>query len=93
MAQRDDFFTLSECRDLLFHVQEHRTTVPEIKSFLAANGLEFGGFFVDAATRARFTARFPKPQAALDLDCWHAFETEAPDTFAGMYQFSLRKRA
>jgi len=93
VAQRDDFFTLSECRDLLFHVQEHRTTVPEIKSFLAANGLEFGGFFVDAATRARFTARFPKPQAALDLDCWHAFETAAPDTFAGMYQFSLRKRA
>jgi len=92
VAQRDDFFTLSECRDLLFHVQEHRTTVPEIKSFLTANGLEFGGFFIDAATRARFAARFPKPQAALDLDCWHAFETEAPDTFAGMYQFSLRKR-
>ena len=93
VAQRDDFFTASECRDLLFHVQEHRTTLPEIKSFLAANGLEFGGFFVDAVTRARFAARFPNLQAALDLDCWHAFETEAPDTFAGMYQFSLRKRA
>jgi len=92
VAQRDDFFTLSECRDLLFHVQEHRTTVPEIKSFLTANGLEFGGFFVDGTTRARFAARFPKPQAALNLDCWHVFETEAPDTFAGMYQFSLRKR-
>ena len=92
VAQRDDFFTLSECRDLLFHVQEHRTTVPEIKSFLAANSLEFGGFFVDAATRARFAARFSKPQAALDLDCWHVFETEAPGAFAGMYQFSLRKR-
>ena len=92
VAQRDDFFTLSECRDLLFHVQEHRTTVPEIKSFLTGNGLEFGGFFIDTATHARFAARFPKPQAALDLDCWHAFETEAPDTFAAMYQFSLRKR-
>ncbi len=91
VAERDDFFTLSECRDLLFHVQEHRTTLPQIKSFLAANGLDFGGFFVDAATRARFAARFARPQAALDLDCWHAFETEAPDTFAGMYQFSLRK--
>lgn len=91
VAQRDDFFTTSECRDLLFHVQEHRTTLPEIKSFLAANGLTFGGFFVDAATRARFAARFPQTQAALDLDSWHAFETEAPDTFAGMYQFSLRK--
>jgi hypothetical protein len=77
----------------LFHVQEHRTTLPQIKSFLAANGLQFGGLFVDAATRLRFAARFPNPRAAVDLDCWHAFETEAPDAFAGMYQFSLRKPA
>jgi SAM-dependent methyltransferase len=93
VAQRDDFFTTSECRDLLFHVQEHRATLPQIKSFLTANELAFGGFFVDAATRARFAARFPQPQAALDLECWHVYETEAPYTFAGMYQFSLRKRA
>lgn len=92
VAQRDDFFTTSECRDLLFHVQEHRTTLPEIKAFVAANGLTFDGFFVDAATRARFARRFPKPQAALDLDCWHVFETETPETFAGMYQLLLRKR-
>jgi SAM-dependent methyltransferase len=93
VAERDDFFTLSECRDLLFHVQEHRMTLPQIESFLVDNGLEFGGFFVDTGTRARFVARFPEPQAALDLDCWHAFETQAPNTFAGMYQFSVRKRA
>ena len=92
VAQRDDFFTTSECRDLLFHVQEHRTTLPQIKSFLATHELAFGGFFVDTATRARFAARFANPQAVLDLDCWHAFETEAPETFAAMYQFSLRKR-
>ncbi len=93
VAERDDFFTLSECRDLLFHVQEHRTTLPQVESFIAGNGLEFGGFFVDAGTRARFAARFPQPQAALDLGCWHTFESEAPGTFAGMYQFSLRKRS
>jgi SAM-dependent methyltransferase len=93
VALRDDFFTTSECRDLLFHVQEHRTTLPEIKTFLEANYLDCGGFFVDAATRARFAARFAAPQAALNLDCWHVFETEAPDTFAGMYQFSVRKLA
>jgi hypothetical protein len=75
----------------LFHVQEHRTTLPEIKSFLATHGLEFRGFFLDALTHYRFAARFPQPGAAMDLDRWHAFETEAPDTFAGMYQFSVRK--
>ena len=87
----DDFFTIGECRDLLFHVQEHRVALPEIKSFLTAKGLEFRGFFLDAPTHHRFTVRFPQAGAALDLDRWHAFETEAPDTFAGMYQFSVRK--
>ena len=39
-----DFFTTSECRDLLFHVQEHQFTIPEIAAFLRANGLRFIGF-------------------------------------------------
>jgi 2-polyprenyl-3-methyl-5-hydroxy-6-metoxy-1,4-benzoquinol methylase len=91
VATRDDFFTMSECRDLLFHVQEQRITLPEIKSFIAANGIQFGGFFLDSLTHHRFAARFPRASASVDLDCWHAFETEAPDTFAGMYQFSVRK--
>jgi len=91
VSRVDDFFTIGECRDLLFHVQEHRVTLPAIKSFLAANGIEFRGFFLDALTHHRFTARFPQAGAALDLDRWYAFETEAPDTFSGMYQFSVRK--
>lgn len=91
LSRGSDFFTTAECRDLLFHVQEQRTTLPEIKSFLAANSVEFGGFFLDALTHQRFSARFPQPEASLDLDCWHAFESEAPDTFAAMYLFSVRK--
>ena len=91
VAARNDFFTLSECRDLLFHVQEHRTTLPDIKAFIAANGLAFGGFSLDLLTHHRFAARFPRASAGVDLDCWHVFETEAPETFIGMYQFSVRK--
>jgi SAM-dependent methyltransferase len=93
LSGSSDFFTIAECRDLLFHVQEHRTTLPEIQSFLAANGAEFGGFFLDALTHHRFTTRFPHPGASLDLDCWHIFETEIPATFAAMYQFSVTKPA
>ncbi|MGB6538697.1 MAG: class I SAM-dependent methyltransferase, partial [Xanthobacteraceae bacterium] len=93
VSRVDDFFTTGECRDLLFHVQEHRATLPEIKSFLVTHGLEFHGFFLDAPTHNRFGMRFPQPGAALELDRWHSFETEAPDTFAGMYQFSVRKPA
>jgi SAM-dependent methyltransferase len=86
-----DFFTMSECRDLLFHVQEHRITLPEIKSFVTAENLIFTGFILDAATLRRFAARFPGRTAPNDLDRWHAFEAEAPNTFAGMYRFQVRK--
>jgi len=34
----DDFFSLSECRDLLFHVQEHRFTIPQSGDALDALG-------------------------------------------------------
>jgi tetratricopeptide (TPR) repeat protein/2-polyprenyl-3-methyl-5-hydroxy-6-metoxy-1,4-benzoquinol methylase len=87
-----DFFTTDDCRDLLFHVQEHRMMLPDIKAFIAANDLEFVGFALDPSMRQLFTARFPDPAALTDLDCWHAFETEMPQTFMGMYQFGVRKR-
>jgi SAM-dependent methyltransferase len=86
-----DFFTTNECRDLIFHVQEHQMTLPQIKSFLAENGLQFTGFVLDPATQQQFAARFPETAALLDLDHWHAFETAAPATFAKMYQFFVRK--
>lgn len=89
----DDFFTIGECRDLLFHVQEHRTTLPQIKSFLAATGVQFSGFIPVPSQSRRFAARFPEQSAQLDLDCWHALETEQPDLFAAMYQFWIRKPA
>jgi SAM-dependent methyltransferase len=86
-----DFFTTSNCRDLLFHVQEHRTTLPEIKSFLISNKLQFAGFYLAMPFWRRFAARFPDRSAADNLDCWHAFEIESPDTFEGMYLFNVRK--
>lgn len=86
-----DFFTTSACRDLLFHVQEHRLTIPEIASFLAAEGLTLIGFDVDARVAARYQARFPADRAMADLGCWHQFEAENPATFRAMYQFWVQK--
>jgi tetratricopeptide (TPR) repeat protein/SAM-dependent methyltransferase len=100
ISQWSDFFTVSECRDLLFHPQEHRTSLPEIKSFLAANGLQFAGFILDALTSDAFVTRFPEISslthkarfdAFADLDRWHVFEAERPETFAGMYRFWVHK--
>jgi tetratricopeptide (TPR) repeat protein/SAM-dependent methyltransferase len=100
ISQWTDYFTISECRDLLFHPQEHRTSLPEIKAFLAANGLQFAGFILDALTSDLFVRRFPEVvgltqkarlDAFADLDRWHLFETERPQTFASMYRFWVHK--
>ncbi len=91
LTQASDFFTTSECRDLLFHAQEHRLTIPAIRTFIEANNLQFAGFVLLPGVRQAFAQRFPEPDAVLDLGCWQAFEAAAPDTFAGMYLFSVRK--
>jgi SAM-dependent methyltransferase len=93
VVQWEDFFTIGECRDLLFHVQEHRITLPQIKSFLAENGVQFAGFIPVPTQLRTFAARFPEQSAQLDLDRWHALETEVPGLFAAMYQFWIRKPA
>jgi hypothetical protein len=89
IAQSPDFFTMSGCRDLAFHVQEHLTDIPAIKSFLAESGLAFIGF--DTPARRQYAKLYPDDTAMVDLDHWHEFETANPSTFAGMYQFWLQK--
>ncbi len=91
VARWEDFFATNECRDLLFHVQESQVTIPEIKDFLAATDLKFTGFVHSPAAFHKFSTRFPDRAALTDLDCWHVFETEAPDTFTAMYLFSVQK--
>jgi len=87
-----DFFSTSTCRDLLFHVQEHRMTLPAIAAFLAAEGLVLVGFDVEAPVAQRYRKRFPDDAAMTNLAHWHAFEMEHPHTFAGMYMFRIRRR-
>jgi tetratricopeptide (TPR) repeat protein/SAM-dependent methyltransferase len=86
-----DFYTVSDCRDLLFHVQEQQLTLPAIQAFLALNELRFLGFDLGAARLQAYAARFPDDTAMTDLDHWHAFEQQNPDTFIDMYQFWVQK--
>jgi len=90
LVRRLDFFTVSECRDLLFHVQEHRLTIPQIEEFAEAHSLRFLGFEVDYRVREQYRRRFPKDVALTDLKLWHAFETESPNIFDATYQFWLQ---
>ena len=90
----NDFFTTSECRDLLFHVQEHRMTpagdqgVPRARTGSRSSASRW------ISARAQlYAARFPADRAMTDLDQWHAFEQDRPYTFASMYRFWVQKPA
>jgi SAM-dependent methyltransferase len=87
LAQSPDFFSISECRDLLFHVQEHRFALPQIAAFLETAGLDFLGFEISQDNLRRYDARFPHDRARTDLANWHVFEQAKPMTFRGMYHF------
>ena len=86
-----DFFSTSACRDLLFHVQEHRLTLTAISSFLNENNLTFLGFDMDPNTLHAYKLRFPEDPAATNLGLWQIFEAENPETFFSMYQFWIQK--
>lgn len=89
LANFSDFFSMSECRDLLFHVQEHQFSIPQIADFLHESGFAFLGF--ETPARTSYLRRFPGDRAATNLANWAVFEAENPSTFATMYQFWIQK--
>ncbi|HEV3011250.1 MAG TPA: methyltransferase domain-containing protein, partial [Burkholderiales bacterium] len=86
IVRNEDFYSMSGCRDLMFHVHEHRFSLPQIDSMIAKLGVRFLGFeFPDSgATLGRYRAKFSQDSS---LESWHRFEQEFPDAFARMYQF------
>ena len=85
-----DFYSLSSLKDLLFHVQEHRFTITQIKSYLDELGLKFCGF--EAKKIVSHFMQTNKAKATLyDLDKWQEYEEENPRSFLAMYQFWCQK--
>jgi SAM-dependent methyltransferase len=82
-----DYYTLSECRDLLFHVQERQYTVPQLKSFLGDEGLRFLRFYLQPMVVNRYKKLNPQDAETGNLDLWDKFEQDNPDTFKEMYRF------
>ena len=67
-------------------------TIPMLKAFLGEHGLKFLGFEFRSSGASAISKSFRSSGWALtDLDRWHEFETENPDTFSGMYQFWVQK--
>jgi SAM-dependent methyltransferase len=82
-----DFYSASEVRDLVFHVQERNYRLPEIQQGLDELGLLFGGFDGPKPLTDAFRQKHPDPLSLRDLDAWWAFEQEQPDRFRRMYEF------
>ena len=86
-----DFYSLSTCRDLCFHVQEHRFTTTLLEEFLAAEALIFCGFLLPETVRKNYQQQFPADTDMTSLANWGDFEKQHPSTFGGMYQFWAHK--
>ncbi len=90
LTKSSDFFSLSTLRDLIFHVQEHRFTIPHIAHCLEKLGLKFCGFG-NQEIISNFRVFHGKDANIYDLNMWHKYEESNPKTFIGMYQFWCQK--
>jgi SAM-dependent methyltransferase len=89
-----DFYAVSPCRDLVFHVQEQTFTLPQIAEMARTFGLSV--FRVDIKSPVHLAAyreRFPDDPGATNLAHWHQMELLNPAIFAGMYSLWLYRTA
>jgi SAM-dependent methyltransferase len=93
ILKTNDFYSLSELRDLLFHVQEHRFTLPQIQGCLSELGLRFCGFELSDKTVQGFKLTNTGTDDPYDLDKWNVYEEANPNIFRRMYQFWCQKVA
>ncbi len=91
VTRYQEFFTTSECRDLLFPTQDRQFTIADIKTMLDDIRLNFVGF--EDAAYGEYAKRHPEDQAMTKLDHWQALEAEQPAFFASMYVFWVQKPA
>ena len=86
-----DFYSLSECRDLCFHVHEHLFTTESLQILLDSHRLNFCGFMLPEQIKKLYQEKYPEDNDMTLLSNWGEFEEEHPSTFSGMYQFWAQK--
>ena len=85
LLRSPDFYTVSSCRDLVFHVHERHFTIPTVGDALAAAGLRLLGFDASREVRGRYRRTFPGDPHLRSLESLAEFERAHPEAFAGMY--------
>ena len=92
MMASPDFYSVSDCRDLVFHVEEHRYDLPSLVVAGQALGLRWLGLDVDdPALQAASAALSPHRQRADDITWWDRLEQRHPEAFAGTYKLWWQK--
>ncbi len=94
LAGSDDLYTMSGCRDLLFHTHKCCFTIPGIAAALEALELNFIGFDPAIPGVPHDYARFNPADAELtDLSGWKRFEQSRPKLFGAVYVFWCQNRS
>ena len=94
LADSEDLYTMSACRDLLFHTEEHRFTIPAIAAALDELGLDFIGFDPPfPGVLHDYRVFNPADADMTDLPGWERFENSRPELFAALYVFWCQKRS
>lgn len=88
-----DFYTLSEARDLVFHIQETTYSLLEIREIADRLGLEFVRFKApDSEAMQAYGLSYPADTGMNNLDNWHEFEQQNPLIFSGMYKMIFKRK-
>ena len=87
----NDFYTMSDFRDMVFHVNEHNFNISKIKNLLKQVNLDFCGFSGFTTLGNSFINNLGKKFNRYDLNDWEKIEPQEPDLFKGMYQFWSQK--
>jgi SAM-dependent methyltransferase len=93
LTESYDFYSISQCRDLVFHVEEHTFALPDLAGIFREHGLSV--LQVEARgprDLEAYRARFPTDSGAADLANWDVLERETPTMFSRMYVLWLFRR-
>jgi SAM-dependent methyltransferase len=88
-----DYYSMAECRDLLFHVMENQFDLPDIESLLRRFDLGFLRFDTGIKTTEFYRQHWPDDPPDGTLEHWAMLEQKNPLLFIRMYSLLCRKNA
>ncbi len=91
ISNLEDFYNLSEFKDIICNAQEHQYEIDDLKKITKKFNMNFCGFQNLNNLHEKFYNFFKKEVDILDFEYWKKYEKHFPNTFATMYQFWLKK--